>query len=125
MLIGRFNGQFHITNEVSDGKKALLIIPDGNIDAVITDIKMPVIDGIELLKELRENLNIDIPVILVSTYNEFEYARQGLVYNAFDYIVKPLEQAKINASLTNLQNILIKQLAKIEKQNIMQPLIKE
>lgn len=60
---------------------------------------MPFIDGLELLRELRRR-GIQTPVILVSSYGEFEYAREGLVLGAFDYIVKPFCEEQLNAVLS-------------------------
>lgn len=60
----------------------------GNIDVVLTDIKMPGITGIELLKRLH-SINADTPVILMTAYAELDTAINGIQYGAFDFILKP------------------------------------
>lgn len=59
-------------------------------DIVLTDISMPAMDGIELLKYLRER-HIPCELIFISSYAEFRYAQDAVTYGAFDYILKPIE----------------------------------
>ena len=82
-----------------NGKQALEQMDKERFDLIVTDIRMPFIDGLELLRELRRR-GIQTPVILVSSYGEFEYAREGLVLGAFDYIVKPFREKQLNAVLS-------------------------
>jgi len=72
----------------ADGKIALEIIEKEKPYVVITDIKMPVMNGMELFKEIR-NRGLDIQVIILSSYNEFELTRQAIQLGAFDYLFKP------------------------------------
>jgi len=72
----------------ADGKIALEIIEKEKPYVVITDIKMPVMNGMELFKEIR-NSGLDIQVIILSSYNEFELTRQAIQLGAFDYLFKP------------------------------------
>lgn len=66
-------------------------------DVIITDIKMPGINGIELMEKIRQ-FRDDIIIVVISGYQEFEYARSALKYNSFDYLLKPVSQE----DLTNL-----------------------
>ena len=77
---------FVIAKEVSNGKDALAVLRSEDFDLVLTDIRMPFIDGIELLGKINE-LGIDVAVAFISSYDEFEYARKGLVLGAFDYLL--------------------------------------
>ncbi|MEN8904880.1 MAG: response regulator [Clostridiales bacterium] len=118
-FINNLNLNYKSIKEAENGKIALSLISEQKFDAIISDIKMPILNGIELLKEVRENHSKEIPIILVSTYSDFEYAKQGIQFNAFDYIVKPLEKTAINNILVKLQNHLeIKNTQNIEKNNI-------
>lgn len=81
--------EFEVAYEASDGEEALSLLSQHDIDLVITDIKMPKMTGLELLSAICEKYP-SCPVILLSEYTEFEYARQGLILGAFDYIVKPI-----------------------------------
>jgi two-component system, response regulator YesN len=78
----------HLIGDFSNGKQALEAMErTGHVDILITDIKMPVMDGITLMKKALE-LNPKLKVVLVSSYNEFEYVREGLTHGAVDYILK-------------------------------------
>lgn len=85
--------------------EALEQLDKERFDLIVTDIRMPFIDGLELLRELRRRA-IQTPVILVSSYGEFEYAREGLVLGAFDYIVKPFREEQLNAVLSRVAQSL-------------------
>ncbi|MCM1132313.1 MAG: response regulator [Ruminococcus flavefaciens] len=85
---------FRISAEATNGKHALEILENQSFDLIFTDIRMPFIDGIELLRKLNDMGNT-IPVVFASSYDEFEYARQGLILGAFDYLLKPVEQKKL------------------------------
>lgn len=89
---------FQIKKQVSDGREAIDAVETEIFDLILTDIRMPWIDGIELLKKVRES-GRDIEVIFVSTYSDFEYARQGLILGAFDYILKPVKSDKLSKVL--------------------------
>lgn len=93
--------QFQITAEAENGEQALDLLKQNSVQIVITDIRMPVMDGIELLKEIQDQKLADC-VILLSEYTEFEYARQGIVLGAFDYLLKPVEEEKIEQVLNRV-----------------------
>ena len=82
------NCEFKIVNTASNGKEALELLCKNSYDLVLTDIRMPVVDGLQLLREIQKDKLCQCVVIL-SEYSEFNYARQGIVLGAFDYIVKP------------------------------------
>jgi len=71
-----------------NGEEALQKIQCSDLDAILTDIKMPVMSGIELL-EIVHNLNPDIPVILMTAYAELDIAVEAVKKGAFDFIIKP------------------------------------
>lgn len=99
------SGEFSIIAEAQNGAEALEILKKEYIDIVITDIRMPIIDGMTLLKEIK-NSNLCKCVILLSEYTDFAYAKQGIVYGAFDYIVKPIDNEKISDVLTRAADFL-------------------
>lgn len=88
------NGKFKISCEASNGLEALELLKKQKIDLVLTDIRMPMVDGISLLKQIKQE-NLCSCVILLSEYAEFSYAREGILNGAFDYIVKPIDNAKV------------------------------
>lgn len=80
--------------EAEDGGEALAKIPLCKPDIVIADVRMPDIDGLELCARLKAEYP-EIKVIIISGYQEFEYARQAVSLGVFDYIVKPLDEKVI------------------------------
>ena len=78
----------------SNGKEAFEMALLNQYDAILLDIRMPQMDGLELLKKLQEVENDSIKLIM-SGYAEFDYAQKGIKYGVADYIVKPLTPDKI------------------------------
>ncbi|MGB4658714.1 MAG: response regulator [Mobilitalea sp.] len=100
----------------SNGKEALEILIEDNIDVMITDIKMPEMSGLELLAEVHK-LGIDIEVIILSSYNEFELVRQAMKLGTDDYLFKPtmLQDDIIEAVLKATKKQKEKEIQKKEK----------
>ena len=86
--------QAEVVGTAEDGQEALEMAEELEPDIIITDIRMPGFDGIELLRELRKK-SLDIKVILLSGYNDFSYAKEAIKYGAFDYILKPAEDQEL------------------------------
>ena len=99
---------YTLVGEAPDGEMALPMIRDTNPDIVITDIKMPFMDGIELCRILRAQMPW-IGIIVLSGYDEFEYARQCIQLGVREYLVKP-----INAG--NLREVLDKVSAQLSEE---------
>ncbi|OIJ21282.1 hypothetical protein BKP45_00410 [Anaerobacillus alkalidiazotrophicus] len=91
-----FNCQ--VVGTANDGQDAYSLIQDIQPEIVITDICMPEMTGLELLKKVQ-TLQVRPEVILLSGYNEFKYAREGLQNNAFDYILKPIDHEELEKCL--------------------------
>lgn len=83
-----------ITGCFADGSEALNVIINSDVDVVITDIRMPEMDGLELIKIVR-NMQNTIPFIILSGYSDFEYARTVFRYGAVDYLLKPVNQSEL------------------------------
>ena len=81
-----------IVKKASNGKVALDYLKENPVDLVITDIKMPMMTGIDLIKAVRDELLLDTFFIVLSGYNEFTYAQQAIRYSCMDYLLKPVQQ---------------------------------
>lgn len=96
------NGLYTLIGEYPNGLaglEAIEALEDQRVDILITDIKMPVMDGLQLIREALVRRPA-LQVILLSSYNEFEYARQGLKLGVVDYMLKhTLEPAELAAVL--------------------------
>lgn len=83
-----------ILGEATNGLKAWEIIQNRVPDFIISDIRMPNLDGLELLDKVR-HAELPIKVILLTAYGEFEYARQALKLGASGYLLKPYIQSEL------------------------------
>lgn len=77
-----------LLGDFPNGEKALEAMKNSHVDILITDIKMPLMDGITLMKKTLK-IFPKVKVVLVSSFNDFEYVREGLMHGAIDYILKP------------------------------------
>lgn len=95
-----------LEGDCANGKEALAVFSKAKIDILITDIKMPVMDGLELTRQALA-LNPNVKIILISSYNEFEYVREGMKQGAIDYLLKPtLEAEELIAVLLRCKELL-------------------
>lgn len=120
-----------VIGEACDGEEALELCTTLEPDIIITDIRMPCIDGLEFIKRLREGKS-NAKVIIISGYSDFEYAQRAIKLGAFDYVLKPVEDDVLLGILTSCVNeialeknkeALIREATKQVKENM--PLIKE
>ena len=80
-----------VSGKAQNGQEALDILRDRTFDILITDIEMPGMSGLELIRQVKE-LYPDLKVVILSGYSNFEYARTALRYGVEDYLLKPLDQ---------------------------------
>ena len=78
---------FALASTVANGAEALAYINTNPVDIVVTDLKMPVMDGLELIERLREN-GFPGAILALSNYNDFELVRTALTRGAADYLLK-------------------------------------
>jgi two-component system, NtrC family, nitrogen regulation response regulator NtrX len=90
------------TEEAADGEDGLKKINNGSFDLILCDIKMPKVDGMELLQKLKETGN-DTPIIMISGHGNIETAVDAVKKGAFDYISKPPD---LNRLLITIRNAL-------------------
>jgi DNA-binding NtrC family response regulator len=107
----------------SNGREAInLLRSHSDIDIVLSDIRMPEMEGIELLEKIRADNN-DVVVIFISAYSTVENAVEAMKKGAYDYLTKPLDLNKLEITLKNAiehkklkeENILLKQKIREEK----------
>ncbi|GAB2557906.1 response regulator transcription factor [Gracilibacillus alcaliphilus] len=103
---------FQIVGEASNGKEAIKLITERQPHIVISDIVMPELNGVELVKYLKEH-HPQIEIIVLSSFEDFEYVKQAFQYGVADYILKPKLQS--DDLLHTLQGIT-KKLAHIDNE---------
>lgn len=97
---------FEIAGQAGNGIKALEVIEATHPDIVLTDIKMPKMDGLELISEVRKRFP-DIKIIVLSCYNEIDYVKKAIKLGAEDYILKlSLEPEILLEVLTKTKQLL-------------------
>lgn len=96
---------FYIDCEAGNGSQAMAMLKDHPVDIIFTDIRMPLMDGIAMMKMIRQTYP-QILFVLISSYNEFEYAREGLKLGALDYLSKPMEEKDLAEVLMRAGTIL-------------------
>ena len=98
-LLGRvLTREGYDTSTVGSGAEALRLVANERFDLVVTDIKMPEMDGLQLLEELKE-YEPSLPIIVMTAYGTIENAVQALRFGAYDYIAKPFETDEIKLTV--------------------------
>ncbi|MFQ7877449.1 response regulator [Enterocloster sp.] len=90
-LIDRQKTDVEIAGEAGDGITALEMVRQLKPDVVITDIRMPGMNGMDLIRHVREE-QIPVEFVIISGYSEFEYARSAIQYGVSDYLLKPIKR---------------------------------
>ena len=88
-LLSREEGEFEIS-EASNGRQALEILRNEEIDLLLTDIKMPHMDGLELAKKAKEEKE-ELQIVIFSGYNDFSFAQEAIRYGVKEYVLKPVD----------------------------------
>ena len=86
---------YEIVGEAANGIEAIKVLEEKEIDLIIADIKMPEMNGIELIEYVHDNILSEIKFIMLSGYYEFEYAKKAIKYNVTDYILKPIQKDEL------------------------------
>lgn len=91
-----------LVGTASNGVEALRLIEEKRPDLILSDIRMPGCSGLELMKKARES-NPDLEFIIISGYSSFEYAQTAIQYGVQDYILKPVNQQLLDATLQKVR----------------------
>jgi YesN/AraC family two-component response regulator len=93
---------FKFVGAAADGEEAVELVERYLPDLLITDIKMPVLDGLELVDRIRRT-NADIRILIISGYSEFAYARRAIELGVDDYILKPIDSEALRETLRRVR----------------------
>ncbi|MFC3800698.1 response regulator [Cohnella sp. GCM10012308] len=96
-ILSRYPGGLEIAGQHANGLEAMLRLSDmepGDLDVIITDIEMPMMDGLRFIEQAKAKLP-DAFIVMLSGYNDFEYARQALRAGAADYLLKPMDKVEV------------------------------
>lgn len=92
-----------VVGEAADGMEGLEVIRESQPDLIVTDIKMPRLDGIEMVRQLREEGN-RAHVIILTAYSDFSYAQAALKLGAVDFLLKPFQDGELEEAVTRLKS---------------------
>ncbi|MFD0714500.1 response regulator [Paenibacillus sp. GCM10027626] len=108
---------YEVVGEAANGVEALQSIEKMQPDLVVTDVRMPLMDGIELMREVRRRTGTT-RFVVVSGYEDFAYAKGAVDYGASGYILKPVDNGK-------LEELLAKLAGEIRQDSLLQQLYRE
>lgn len=93
---------FEVAGEASSGSEALDMLEDTSPDVIITDIRMPYMDGLEFAGIVAQRYP-HIKVVFLSAYDEFEYAQEGIKIGISDFLLKPIKRADLKDAMLTLR----------------------
>jgi two-component system response regulator AtoC len=96
LLAAQLTQDGYEAHAVADGKEAMAALKEQHFDAVISDLRMPNMDGMTLLKHIQEQHG-DIPVIVLTAHGTVETAVDAMRFGAFDFLTKPFDRAEMQA----------------------------
>ena len=106
---------FDVVGSANNGVKALELVEKQQPDVVITDIKMPYMDGLELSRRLNNDYQ-NIHIIIFTGFDEFEYAKEAVHLEIEEYMLKPINALELSDCLKRVKNSLDKE--REEKLNV-------
>ena len=110
------------TLEAGNGEEALEKLKDNEVDIIVTDVMMPVMDGIKLCKNVKQNIRTcHIPVIILSAKSEVKDQMEGLQMGADDYIPKPFSLAILTTKIQNMMRTRRRMLERYSKSLEVEP----
>lgn len=115
---------FEVIGEAPNGVKALEVIKELRPDILITDIKMPVMNGIELINNINK-LSLKIRSIVLSGFDDYKYIRETFKNGAVDYILKPISNDTLFELLTKIKSDIENERLEEERNNLYKSQIRQ
>ena len=107
-LIKEINCGYEVAGEASNGVEGIKVILRENPDLIFVDIKMPVMNGLEMIEQLKQ-MGMLMKTVILSGYTDFQYAQKGIKLGIFDYLLKPVTVEDIENILTQINKELVKE----------------
>lgn len=96
---------FELVGDVSNGQEALSLVEENAVDVVMTDIRMPVMDGLELSQHIQI-IDPTIKIIILTGYDNIEYAQKAFRWNIHEYLLKPVSADDLYEALIRVKNAI-------------------
>lgn len=97
---------FEVVKTAKRAQEALDCLKEETIDLLITDVTMPKMSGIDLVKKVRE-ISPEMPILILSGYQEFEYVKQGMELGVKGYLVKPVDKKELEEKVKQIKKELL------------------
>ena len=104
-LLEKYSDRYTIAAVGSNGQEGLDLFREYRPDIVITDVRMPMMSGLEMIRAIKE-LDSKPRFLIISDYQDFEYARDGLSLGVHNYLIKPVTSEQIRENLEHIRAIL-------------------
>ena len=88
-----------VIGQASNGEEGFQLFIKAKPDIIITDIKMPIMDGLELIRRIRE-VNSSVKIVIISGFDDFKYVKEALKYGVENYIIKPINTEELSFTIT-------------------------
>ena len=96
---------YEIVAALHNGSEALSFLKNNKVDLIISDIQMPIMNGLELLETIRNDKISDARFVILTGYDDFSYMQKAIRNNCMDYILKPVGKEDLLAILRNVSNL--------------------
>jgi two-component system response regulator YesN len=123
-MISGSGTNWNVCGEAENGQEAEPMIAELQPDLVITDIRMPLMNGLELLKRVKMRFP-DIEFIVITGFQDFQYAQAALRYGALDLLIKPCSKQDINDVLDKVHELVLYKQARLRKEETEHQLLLE
>lgn len=117
-IIQKIMPEFKV-HEATSGNMALEYVASKPIDVMITDIRMPLMDGLELIQNIV-TLQQNILIVILSGYGEFQYAQRAIQLGVFEYLVKPISKKSLETLLGRIHNVIAQKKEELEGEKQLQ-----
>lgn len=107
-ILGKISSDYELTGTAADGESGYELIRQTEPDLVIMDIRMPKMDGLTMLKKLRQE-QVKSKVIVLSAYSDFSYAQQAIRLGIVNYLLKPINLADLRNALSQVEEMCRKE----------------
>ena len=101
-LLSSQREEYQVVGEAEDGEEGVKLCLELDPDIIITDIRMPNMDGLQMLSELSEK-HCRAKAVVLSAYSEFEYARQAMKHGVTEYLLKPISLSDFSQAMQNVK----------------------
>lgn len=110
---------FEIVGEAEDGISAFEFMKKMQVDVLISDIKIPLLSGLDLIERVKKEIKNPPEVIIISGYADFEYAKKAIQHGVVNYILKPIEEEELVDTLLKVKSKLKKRELIKEGENLL------